>query len=221
MKGGLNKDETALVDTVCNLMLIQDYTSYDEILTEFRELVNGEPNAECLLAAVQRVTDKLSGFSWDKAVIDGEISQVIAETPEDADKLLLEFFNYKAAQSEERTTLLLIDEVHELSWDGKSPLVSRILRQGRKFGIAGVFSTQYLNADCGKNITSALKQIGTHFVFRPSDDIAALNQLGFKSGNDKAREILQFLDTGEALAKGNISTDICPLDYPVKITVDP
>lgn len=191
------------------------------MLTIFTELVDNEESAGSLLTAAREAADKLSGFLWDKAIIDGKISQIIAPTPEEADKLLGDFFDYKAAHKiEKRYTLLLLDEVQDFSWNSKSPLVSKILRQGRKFGIVGIFSTQYLNADNGKNIASALKQIGTHFVFRPSDDIAALKQLGCKSSDDKAREALKLLDRGEALASGNISMDICPLDYPVKFTVN-
>lgn len=216
----LSEEQTDIADAALELMLEQVYESYDEMLNGFSELVENEDGAEELMNAARKAADLLSGFSWDKVVVDGEMSQVIAQTPEEADALLLEFFNYKAKQNETHYTLLLLDEVQDFSWDSKLPLVSKILRQGRKFGIAGVFSTQYLNADNGKNIASALKQIGTHFVFRPSDDIAALKQLGYKSSDDEARDMLNFLDTGEVLAKGNISTDICPLDYPVKFVVN-
>lgn len=218
----LDEEQNNTVNTAMELMLEQDYSSYGEILTSFTELVDSEENAGSLLTAAREAADKLSGFSWDKAIVDGEISQVIAQTPEEADKLLCDFFDYKAEHKDEKWyTLLLLDEVQDFSWDSKSPLVSKILRQGRKYGIAGVFSTQYLSADNGKNIASALKQIETYFVFKPSDDIAALKRLGYKSSNDEARDVLKFLGTGEALARGNISTDICSLDYPVKFTVNP
>ncbi|MCM1167406.1 MAG: hypothetical protein NC299_16595 [Lachnospiraceae bacterium] len=58
-------------------------------------------------------------------------------------------------------------------------------------------------------------------VFCSSNDVAMLKQLGYASSDAEARETLHLLDTGEALAKGNISTDMCPLDYPVKFTVIP
>lgn len=216
----LDEEQTDIADTAMELMLEQVYESYDEILNSFSELVENEDGADELINAARKAADQLSGFSWDKAVVGGKISQVIAQSSKEADALLLEFFNYKAKQNETHYTLLLLDEVQDFSWDGKLPLVSKILRQGRKFGIVGVFSTQYLNANNGKNIASALEQIGTHFVFRPSGDIATLNQLGYQSSDDKVRDALKFLDTGEALASGNISTDICPLDYPVKFTVN-
>lgn len=219
---GLDENQNDTVDTAMKLMLEQDYSSYGEILTSFTELVDSEENPGSMLTAAREAADKLSGFSWDKAIVDGEISQVITQTPEEADNLLGDFFDYKEAHKDEmRYTLLLLDEVQDFSWEGNSPLVSKILRQGRRFGIVGVFSTQYLNADSGKNIASALKQIGTHFVFRPSDDIAALKQLGYKSSDAEVRDVLNSLDTGEALTSGNISTDICPLDYTVKFTVNP
>lgn len=216
----LGGEKTDITDMVKELMLGQDFASYNELLNSFAELVKGEECAERLMLAARKTADCLYGFSWDRAVINGKISQVIAESPEEADKLLLDFFNYKAKQSETQYTLLLLDEVQDFSWDSRSPLVAKILRQGRKFGIVGIFSTQYLNADNGKNIASALKQIGTHFVFRPSDNIAALKQLDYKSSDTEARDVLNTLDTGEALARGNISTDICPVDYNIKISVN-
>lgn len=217
----LDEGQTAIADTALELMLEQDYSSYDEMLTIFTGLVDNEKSAGSLLTAAREVADKLSDFSWDKAIIDGKISQVIAQTPEEADKLLGDFFDYKVKhKSENRYTLLLLDEARVYSWDGNSALVSKIICQGRKFGIVGVFSTQYIDATNGKNITSALKQIGTHFVFKPSDGIAALKQLGYKSSDDEARDVMKFLGTGEALASGNISTDKCPLDYTVKFTVN-
>lgn len=217
----VDKGQTDIAQTAMDLMLEQDYASYDEILNSFSGLVKDENGAEELINAAQKTADLLSGFSWDKAIVDGKISQVIVQTPEETDKLLSAFFDYKVKHKDEkRYTILLFDEARGYSWDGKSALVSKIICQGRKFGIVGVFSSQYLNADNGKNIASALKQIGTHFVFRPSDDIAALKQLGYKSSDNEARDVLNFLDTGEVLAKGNISTGICPLDYPVKFIVN-
>lgn len=221
LRADLDVEQADIADVARELMLEQDYASYDEILNSFSGLVKDENGAEELINAAQKAVDQLSGFSWDKAIVDGKISQVIAQTPEETDKLLSAFFDYKVKHKDEkRYTILLFDEARGYSWNGKSALVSKIICQGRKFGIVGVFSSQYLNSDNGKNVASALKQIGTHFVFRPSDDIAALKQLGYKSSDDEVRNALNFLDTGEALASGNISTDICPLDYTVKFTVN-
>lgn len=167
------------------------------------------------------IDDNIIEFLWDKALVDGEISQVTVYNPEKADDLLEEFYNYKAKQSETRHTLLLLDEAQEFSWNGESPLVSKILRQGRKFGIVGVFSTQFLNSDNGKNISAALGQIKTRFVFKPSDTTAAMKYLDYQSSNEKARDALNFLDTGEVLAKGHLSAEKYLLDYTVKFTVNP
>ncbi len=216
---GLTEDEAALADMVRELVPKQSYESYGAILDSLTGLIESEEGAESLLIKAREICDQLSGFTWDKAVVDGEISWVTAQTLEQAEKLLSDFFDYKSKQAEIRHTLLLLDETQNFSWDGKSPLVSKILRQGRKYGIVGVFSTQYLNADNGKNISAALKQITTQFVFRPSDEVAAAKLLGYSSKDTNVRSVLELLDTGEVLAKGNISSDICPLGYPVKIKV--
>lgn len=216
----LSEDGNALADMAFELMHEHGYGSYEDILDSFTMLVAGDKGAEHLLGKAREICERLSGFSWDKAVVDGEISQVMAQSQEEAEQLLLGFYEYKSGQADARHTLLLLDEVQNFSWDGKSPLVSKILRQGRKYGIVGVFSTQYLNADSGKNIAAALKQISTQFVFRPSDEIAAVKLLVGSSGDQGLRNVLEMLDTGEAVAKGHISTDICALNYPVKFIAD-
>jgi len=215
----LTEEETVLVDTVHELILEQSCESYSAILDSLTELTEDEECSESLLNKARKTCDQLSGFTWDKAVVDGEISWVVAQTSEQADRLLSDFFDYKSKQAEIRHTLLLLDETQNFSWSGNSPLVSKILRQGRKYGIVGVFSTQYLNADNGKNIASALKQIPTQFVFRPSDEIAAAKLLGYSSKDTDVRSVLELLDTGEVLAKGHLSTDVCSLGYPVKFSV--
>ncbi|MCH5195625.1 MAG: hypothetical protein J1F28_02855 [Oscillospiraceae bacterium] len=217
----LSDEEKELADTALELIRELDLKSYEDILNNFTALIYGEECKDSLLAKASDVFERISGFSWKKAVIDGEISRVVVHTREEADRLLLDFFNYKAKQAEVRYTILLLDEVQEFSWDGKSPLVSKILRQGRKYGIVGILSTQYLTADNGKNIASALKQIETHFVFRPSDALASAKQLGYTSDKDfRIRNVLEMLDAGKVMAKGHISTEICALNYPVRFTVN-
>lgn len=217
----LTEEETALADTARELVLEQSFESYSDVLDTLTGLIGDEEGSGSLLVKAREICDQLSDFTWDKAVVDGDISWVMAQTSEQADRLLSDFFDYKSKQAEIRHTLLLLDETQIFSWDGKSPMVSKILRQGRKYGIIGVFSTQFLNADNGKNISAALKQITTQFVFRPSDEIAAAKLLGYSSKDIDVRSVLELLDTGEAMAKGNISSDKCALDYPVKFSVNP
>lgn len=216
----IDEDEICLAETAKELMLENSYSDYEKMLNDFIELVDGDGCTYNLLSSARQAAEALLDFSWDKAIKDGEISRVIANSTDHADSLLSDFFDYKSKQPENSYTLLMLDEAQNFSWNGKSPMVSKILREGRKFGIVGIIATQFLNAENGKNIATVLKQIETHFAFQPSDEITAMKQLGYTSDNMEAREVLKFLDVGEVLAKGHLSTNKCALDYPVRIKVD-
>lgn len=64
--------------------------------------------------------------------------------------------------------ILLLDECQELGWH-EDGMAVRILREGRKFQIAGWFSTQWISS---KTAAAALKQAGTQLYFRQHYDNA-------------------------------------------------
>ena len=61
--------------------------------------------------------------------------------------------------------ILLLDECQNLSW-GEGSMAVRILREGRKYGLAGWFSSQYITQ---KTAAAALGQAALQAYFRPDD----------------------------------------------------
>ena len=63
------------------------------------------------------------------------------------------------------TLILLLDECQNLGW-AQDGMAVRILREGRKYGLAGWFATQYIT---GKAAQAALGQAALQVRFRPDD----------------------------------------------------
>ena len=75
--------------------------------------------------------------------------------------------------------VLLLDECQRLRFkDGDTTV--RILREGRKYGIWGWFSTQWIH---DKTASAALNQAGLRIYFRPSDDDLHKTALKLACGN--------------------------------------
>lgn len=69
--------------------------------------------------------------------------------------------------------ILVMDECQNLAW-GENSMAVRILREGRKFGIGGWFSSQWIS---NKTAVAALGQAALRANFRPEDaNIAALSK---------------------------------------------
>lgn len=66
---------------------------------------------------------------------------------------------------EQPPLILILDEAHQLNW-GVGSMSIRILREGRKFGIGGWFTSQYLDH---KDAVAALGQAAMQAYFRPSE----------------------------------------------------
>lgn len=69
---------------------------------------------------------------------------------------------------EQPPLVLILDEAQRLNW-GAGSMAVRILREGRKFGIAGWFSSQWVNQ---KDAEDALEQANLHVHFRPGEQNA-------------------------------------------------
>lgn len=87
--------------------------------------------------------------------------------------------------SNERHTILVLDEAQNLSWS-ENGMAVRILREGRKFGIAGWFSSQWAD---NRTAISALGQAALQAHFRPDDE--NINRLLKKLCCNKAYELKQ------------------------------
>lgn len=157
---------------------------------------------------------------WEELDVRGKISKIVVlgENKDHLDTVLKEFFKYKTDRSSNSSvehTLLIMDEVLNLNWNGDTP-IKKILREGRQHGIVTILSTQYLDSDNASNIGSSLNQIGTFCSFKGG-------MLPPKLKKSSAKEVENYLSdlyTGEMLMSGNIHVRGCPMSYPLKVWVD-
>lgn len=73
--------------------------------------------------------------------------------------------SWTAGPHHDHPLILLLDECQNLNW-AEGGMAVRILREGRKFGIAGWFASQWVS---NKNAIPALAQAALQAYFRPDD----------------------------------------------------
>lgn len=97
--------------------------------------------------------------------------------------------------SQDCPVILVLDEAHNLSWKEDSMAV-RILREGRKYDLAGWFSSQWFD---NKTASSALNQAALQVHFRPDDE--NVNRLAKKLCPNKA-DTAQYQSKVQSLRRG-------------------
>ena len=101
----------------------------------------------------------ISVLSFDQ-ILNTRIRSLLVEL------LLGAVWAQRSSQSDwTRPLILLLDECQNLSW-GEGSMAVRILREGRKRGLAGWFSSQYITQ---KTAAAALGQAALQAYFRPDD----------------------------------------------------
>lgn len=115
---------------------------------------------------------------------------------------------------EQPPLILVLDEARRLNW-GDGSLAARILYEGRKFGIAGWFSSQRVSR---KEAEEALEQAKLHVHFRPGEQNAnkLAKTLGCTSSKDlpQYRKLILGLECGQFLW-------LNPDGKPVLVEVEP
>lgn len=136
-------------------------------------------------------------------------------------KVLIEFLLWDLYQyatrtgSEAKPLPVVLDEVQNLDFSGFSPAV-KILREGRKFGLSGVFSTQSLDSIKG-NDAEAIYNAAEQLHFLPLDTQVAVIARSVTSNSSDKKEIemaLKTLHKGEALAYGPVRLEDGKLTEP-------
>lgn len=150
---------------------------------------------------------------WNEINQSGRITKVTSYDDE-CDHLLSSFYEFHQKINQKIHTLLILDEVQDFNWDEGSPLRD-LLRQGRKFGISIVLSTQYLNAGNGKDINNALKQC-TSFCFFYGADIPKHIVRKYQPINDSVHELNKY----EALLVGNFTVNGIHISAPLRYKTD-
>lgn len=126
-------------------------------------------------------------------------------------KVLIEFLLWDLYQYANREGTveypipLVLDEVQNLDFSSSSPAV-KILREGRKFGLSGIFATQSLDSIKG-NDASAIYNSAEQIHFLPPDaQTSAIAKSITTTSNDKkeVETMLKTLLKGEAVVYGPI-----------------
>lgn len=101
---------------------------------------------------------------------------------------------------------VLLDEFQHIALK-KDSSFNAILREGRKFGFSAILCTQCLN-DRKKDELSALMQVGTVLLFRPTENEIKLLMDMFHLGEYRVwKKILLELDVGQAILIGSYKLD--------------
>lgn len=95
--------------------------------------------------------------------------------------------------------ILLLDEAQTLDW-GKDSLAKRILREGRKYELAGWFAAQWVSS---KEAANALEQAYLRIHFRPDEEnIRSLSKRliqGISQKHDECVHMLRALQVGQCV----------------------
>lgn len=114
-------------------------------------------------------------------VVDGKLCTLLVEL------ILGAVWDQRASatSSDGPPLILLLDECQNLNW-GDGSMAVRILREGRKYGLAGWFSSQYIQ---NKNAVAALGQAALQAYFRPDDaNILRLAKAMSQTGHGKPEQ---------------------------------
>ncbi len=153
-----------------------------------------------------------SHFNWDNifanngeihifqfAGVQKNIQQVMIEF------LLWDIFQYAKSGNELKPLPIVLDEIQNLRFTSDSPLV-KILREGRKYGLSGIFATQSLASIKGSDkeaIFNSAQQI--HFL-PPDNQIADISKIvtSDRGERNNVETELKNLKKGEAVVYGPI-----------------
>lgn len=118
--------------------------------------------------------------------------------------MLWDLFQYATKTgSEERPLPIILDEIQNLNFDPNSPTV-KILREGRKFGLSGIFATQSLDSITGQD-SEAIYNAAQQIHFLPPDSQVKNIARQISSTTKEIREIeseFKKLHKGEAIVYG-------------------
>ncbi|MBQ8799675.1 MAG: ATP-binding protein [Lachnospiraceae bacterium] len=111
---------------------------------------------------------------------------------------------------------IVIDEFQHFKL-GNASTIRTILREGRRFGLGVILSTQTLNI-FPKDVVVMLMQSATHLIFKPTD--AEIQEVA-KSIDPKRvsywRKVLEGLKIGECIAIGAKNVSGCEITRPLKL----
>lgn len=190
------------------------YTSLSDLVEDIKECAAENETAQRLSPKLRSISRKIpSGpfpFPWDidtsgilivnlQSILDPKNQAILMELM--ASEIAGKKISLLPSAAVQRPPLIFVfDECQRLSMKSGT-MVERILREGRKYGVYGWFSTQWIK----KNELKPLGQAGIKIFFRTQTDAEALNsavsQLGAQSSEKKKmyKRLLTRLKVGEFL----------------------
>ena len=127
---------------------------------------------------------------------------------------------YVYAKKKRTPFFLFVDEIQLFNLGDGSALFNKILRTGRKYGIMLVLSTQFVDSSMTASASAKFKQAKNYFEFKTSDAKKSLARLDVNSEErEEAANVLKELSVGICVAKGNLMTPYCKVDYPIEMKI--
>lgn len=136
-----------------------------------------------------------------------------------SDIILWEIWNQSVAnKTSERRVTVVLDEAQLLNLSANSP-VTKILTEGRKYGIGIWLATQFIHDNFSSDVTHRLSQAATRIYFRPDE-----KELPYTSKDIDSQEkgwylILKNLGRGDCVVKYTANTPYSVKEYKVKIHI--
>lgn len=153
LKDMLLKEESSYAETVLSKLIVlfdNDPFNYDSPI-DWKDY--NTRNGVCHLFELQ-------GFQDD-------LKKVITEF------ILWDIWNYKMLSSSNKLQLpIILDEMHNLTTDKKSP-VYKILNEGRKHNISGIFITQDILSRFDKDFVNSIQNTAEKIYFFPPEEVTS------------------------------------------------
>jgi hypothetical protein len=170
----------------------------ESVLTKIEPFIN----SDCFGGSVN--------FSWESLVnSEGKVSIIQLDGySDDTKKIVTEFILWDAWSfmqrngCEETPLMVVLDEAQNISLSKSSP-AGKILTEGRKFGINGIFALQFAKGQFDQGDITRLGQSATRVVFKPSAE-EMKQAADLIDSNYDVREMLEKLEKGSCLISGDI-----------------
>ncbi|MBS6022526.1 MAG: ATP-binding protein [Paeniclostridium sordellii] len=195
----------------------KDDMNFEYMVEEIKEVSGG--TASTVLSKIMPFIDinpfdSDNTFSWGDIIDSKGKVYIIQLTGFDreiqlmlTDLILWDIWNYCVKYGNESRPLpIVLDEAQNLSHKSDSPS-GKILTEGRKFGIAGIYATQFLKGALNDDEIQRLQQSGQKLYFGPPEnsimEIAKSIDINAQEAKEWA-EKLKKLKKGECVTCGNM-----------------
>lgn len=216
-----------LYRAVKNIVGLQGKFTFSGVIDSLEQMLDSvyaEPGQKDDYDNIARLLSRLEPYSSienlyiiptpeKKVDMRGNLILQFSDFPEMQRKFLTEVFAellWKeirgSRRGEQQTDVILFDEFQNMSvCEGSA--ISAFLREGRKFGVSVILSSQYIS-NYKKNEIETLLQVGNLVIFRPTDnDIKFTAELIMRTKQKEWRQLLNDLEVGEAVLKGSYTVN--------------